>query len=112
MVVFCNSRKKQKNKEDDDEPKGSSSSSINIKHLAGSSLVPTHIQIRGWSFLPALVQKQVVVGNSLKNHHFNKLCFLFMNHIFGMFSFLNSLPTSHFLDFLEEVFGIDKLFVN
>jgi hypothetical protein len=74
---------------------------VYIKHPTGSSLVSTHIQIGGWSFLPTLVQKQAMVGYMLKNHHDNKLPnILFMDHIFGVFSFLISLLTSHFLDFL------------
>jgi hypothetical protein len=35
-----------------DELGGLSSSFVNIKHLVGPSSMPTHIQTRGWSFLP------------------------------------------------------------
>jgi hypothetical protein len=71
----------------------------------------THID-RGWCFFPTLVQKQVVIGHKVKDHHYNKLPnSLRMDHILGMFSFLTSLPTSHFLNFLKETFAIHKLFV-
>jgi hypothetical protein len=53
------------------------------------------------------------MGSKPKEHHYSKLPnFLFMVHIFRVFSFLTSLPTSHFLDFLQKIFGIHKLFVN
>jgi hypothetical protein len=53
------------------------------------------------------------MGYMLKDHHFNKLPnSLFMDHIFGMFSILTSLPTSHFVDLLQETFGIHKLFIS
>jgi hypothetical protein len=105
--------KKRKTTKDDDEPRGSSSSFANMKHLTSFSLMPTHIQIGGWSFLPALVQKQAIVGYMLKDHHYNKLPnTLLMDHIFGVFSFLTSLLMSHILDFLKKAFGIHKLFVN
>ncbi len=80
------------------------SSSINIKHLHGSFLVPTHIQTRGWSFLLALIQKQATMEYMLKDHHYNKLPNSFLMEI--------SLPTSHFLNFLYNTFGIHKLFVS
>jgi len=90
-----------------------SSSFVNIKHLVGFSSMPTHIQTRGWSFLPTLIQKQVIMGSRLKEHHYNKLPnSFFMDHIFKVFSYLTSLPTSHFLDFLLKTFGIHKLFIN
>ncbi len=94
-------KQKQNNTEDNDEPWGSSSSSVNIRNPNCFFSMPTHIQIQGWCFLPILVQKQVVVGNKVKDRHYNKLPnSLLMDHIFGMFSFLTSLPTSHFLNFL------------
>jgi hypothetical protein len=53
------------------------------------------------------------MGNKLKDHHYNKLPnFFFMDHIFEMFSFLTSLLTSYFFDFLQEAFGIHKLFMS
>jgi hypothetical protein len=105
LVLTCRCllqfKQKQKNTEDNDEPWGLSSSSINIKNPTCSSSMPTHIQIGGWCFLPSLVQKQAVVGYKVKDRHYNKLPnSLFMDHIFGMFSFLTSLPTFHFLNFL------------
>ncbi len=113
LLSSTTQEKKQKNIENDDKPRGSLSYFVNIKHPIGSSSMPTHIQIRGWSFLLDPVQKQGVVGNKLKDRHYNKLPNSFlMDHILGMFSFLTSLPTSHFLDFLQEAFGICKLFVN
>ncbi len=92
---------------------GSSSSFININHMVGSFSMPTHIHVGGWSFLLVQIQKYAAVEFMLKEHHYSKLPnSLLMDHIFLVFSFLTSLPTSHFLDFLVKTFGIHKLFVN
>ncbi len=68
--------------------------------------MPTHIQTGGWSFLPTPIQKQAALGSGLKEHHYSRLQnSLLMDQIFRVFSFLTSLPTSHFLDFLQKTFA-------